>query len=110
MAKENSRNAGTDKIIEFKKEQIALVENPAAQPGLIIVNPPYGARIGEEEELRDVYRDMGYILKNKFKGWDCWILSGNKDLIMDLKLKSTRKIFLFNGQIECRFLKYSINQ
>lgn len=106
-AKDNAKNAGVDHVIEFKKEAVATVEAPV-EKGLIIVNPPYGARIGDEDNLRDVYRDLGFTLKHRFKGWDCWILSGNKELIADLKLKSTRKHFVFNGNIECRFLKYSM--
>lgn len=106
-AKDNAKRAGVDQVIEFKKESVATVE-PPAEKGMIIVNPPYGARIGDEDNLRDVYRDLGFTLKHRFKGWDAWILSGNKDLIADLKLKSTRKHFVFNGNIECRFLKYSM--
>lgn len=106
-AKDNAKRAGVDHVIEFKREPVATVEAPAPA-GLAVVNPPYGARIGDEDNLRDVYRDLGFTLKHRFKGWDCWILSGNKDLIMDLKLKSTRKHFVFNGNIECRWLKYSM--
>ena len=106
-AKENARNAGVDGVIEFKKESVATVE-PPVEKGMIVVNPPYGARIGDEDNLRDVYRDLSFTLKHRFKGWDAWILSGNKDLIADLKLKSTKKHFVFNGNIECRFLKYSM--
>lgn len=108
MAKINARHAGVDHVIEFKREPVATVA-PPVEKGLIILNPPYGARIGDEDNLRDVYRDLGYTLKHRFKGWDCWLLSGNKDLIGDLNLKSTRKHFLFNGNIECRFLKYSMH-
>ncbi len=103
----NAKAAGVDHVIELKREAVATVE-PPAEKGLAICNPPYGARIGDEDNLRDVYRDLGFTLKHRFKGWDCWVLSGNKDLIMDLKLKSTRKHFVFNGNIECRFLKYSM--
>lgn len=106
-AKDNARNAGVDQVIEFKKESVATVE-PPVEKGLIIVNPPYGARIGDEDNLRDVYRDLSFTLKHRFKGWDAWILSGNKELMADLKLKATRKHFVFNGNIECRFLKYSM--
>jgi len=107
IAKDNARSAGVDHVIDFKREPVATVE-PPAEKGLAVVNPPYGTRIGDEDNLRDVYRDLGYTLKHRFKGWDCWILSGNKELIADLKLKSTRKHFVFNGNIECRWLKYSM--
>jgi len=107
VAKDNAKRAGVDHVIELKREPVATVA-PPIEGGLAVVNPPYGARIGDEDNLRDVYRDLGYTLKHRFKGWDCWILSGNKDLIADLKLKSTRKHFVFNGNIECRWLKYSM--
>lgn len=106
-AKDNAKRAGVDHVIEFRKESVATVE-PPCESGLIVVNPPYGARIGDEDNLRDVYRDLSYTMKHRFKGWDAWILSGNKELIADLRLKSTRKHFVFNGNIECRFLKYSM--
>lgn len=106
-AKDNAKRAGVDHVIEFRKESVATVE-PPCEAGLIVVNPPYGARIGDEDNLRDVYRDLSYTMKHRFKGWDAWVLSGNKELIADLRLKSTRKHFVFNGNIECRFLKYSM--
>lgn len=106
-AKDNAGNAGVDHVIEFKAQPVATVE-PPCEKGLAICNPPYGARIGDEDNLKDVYRDLSFTLKHRFTGWNCWILSGNKDLIGDLKLKSTRKHFVYNGAIECRFLKYSM--
>ena len=72
------------------------------------MNPPYCARMGEEDMLKVVYKDIGFTLKHRFKGWDAWILSGNKDLILDMKLKATRRFFVYNGPLECRFLKYSM--
>jgi len=106
-AKANAKAAGVDHVIEFKKDPVATLA-PPCEKGMLIVNPPYGTRIGDEDNLRDVYRDLSFTMKHRFKGWDCWILSGNKDLIGDLKLKSTRKYFVFNGNIECRWLKYSM--
>jgi 23S rRNA G2445 N2-methylase RlmL len=109
IAKENADNAGVLDLIDFKGSHIAVVAPPeGVTKGMIISNPPYGARIGDEENLKDVYRDLGYTLKNKFEGWDAWILSGNKDLLQEMKLKSTNKKFIFNGNIECRFLKYEM--
>jgi 23S rRNA G2445 N2-methylase RlmL len=108
MAKDNARRAGVDHVIQFKSESIATV-TPPVEKGLLVTNPPYGARLGEEDNLRDVYRDLGFTLKHRFKGWDAWILSGNKDLILDMHLKASRKHFVYNGPLECRFLKYSMH-
>ncbi|MES3039301.1 MAG: THUMP domain-containing protein [Bdellovibrionota bacterium] len=106
-ARANARRAGVDDIITFQKENVGTLTSPIPE-GVVITNPPYGARLGDEDNLRDVYRDFSHTLKVGFKGWDAWILSGNKDLIGDLKLKSSRKHFVFNGPLECRFLKYSM--
>jgi putative N6-adenine-specific DNA methylase len=106
-AKINAHHAGVENLIKFRKETLSLLK-PEVEKGMLITNPPYGARIGEEDWLKDVYRDLGYCLKHSFKGWDCWILSGNKDLILEMKLKADRRIMIFNGPIECRFLKYSM--
>lgn len=106
-AKANARRAGVDHLIEFRGESVATV-SPPCEKGIVIINPPYGTRLGDEDNLRDVYRDLGFTLKTRFSGWDVFILSGNKDLIGDLKLKASRKHFVYNGALECRFLKYSI--
>ena len=109
MAKENARNAAVDEFIEFSNHPISNAFPPEGVTlGMIIANPPYGARIGDEDNLKDVYRDLGFTLKHRFMGWTAWILSGNKDLLSEMKLKATRKYFVFNGNIECRFLKYEM--
>ncbi len=106
-AKDNARRAGVDHVIEWKREHIATIDCPP-ELGMAIVNPPYGARLGEEDNLRDVYRDLGYTLKHKFPGWSCWVLSGNRNLIQDMHLKSSQRHYVYNGAIECRFLKYEM--
>ncbi len=107
MAKDNAKNAGVGQFLDLKVSPIA-VSAPPVEKGLIVCNPPYGARIGDEDNLKDVYRDLGFTLKNRFQGWDAWIMSGNKDLLKEMKLKSTRQHYLFNGNIECRLLKYEM--
>lgn len=108
MAKQNARSAGVDEVIQFQAQSVTTLKRPI-ETGMVICNPPFGERLGELDNLRDVYRDLAHTLKTEFKGWDAWILSGNKDLIGDLKLKSSRKFFLYNGPLECRFLRYSMN-
>ena len=109
IAKQNAKNAGVLQFLDIKNSPIAVAAPPTElTKGMIITNPPYGARIGDEDNLKDVYRDLGFTLKNRFQGWDAWILSGNKDLLTEMKLKATAKKFVYNGNIECRFLKYEM--
>ncbi len=77
-------------------------------PGIIICNPPYGKKLGELNELICLYEEMGIFLKNNFSGWEFWLLSGNPKLTKYLKMKSSLKIPVSNGGIDCRWIKYLI--
>ena len=76
--------------------------------GLILCNPPYGKKLGSENELISLYGRMGNFLKENFSGWEFWLLSGNPKLTKFLKMKSSVKIPVSNGGIDCRWIKYLI--
>ena len=81
---------------------------PPAGPGILVCNPPYGERIGEREELEQLYADLGAMVKERCSGWDLWLLSGNPELTGALRMKASRKLPVSNGGIDCRWLHYSI--
>lgn len=108
MARRNAERAGVEDLITFEVSGVDMLDRPV-ENGMMILNPPYGERLGVTEELKDSYRDLAFGLKRQFKGWTCWLLSGNEDLTKALKLKSSRRIPVFNGSIECRLLEYKIN-
>lgn len=108
VAKANAVRAGVEDNIEFHRTSVAEIMPPCEEKGLIIVNPPYGERMGVSEELKDVFRDLSFQLRTHFSGWTLWILSGNEDLTGALKMKATGKHKVFNGPIECRYLEYKI--
>lgn len=87
-------------------EDFALPEG--TPPGVLLVNPPYGERLGEEEELKALYKLMGDSFKQKLKGWNCFVFTGNLELAKHIGLKASRRIELFNGAIDCRLLKYEM--
>lgn len=108
-AKTNARKAQVADLIEFNRKNIQDLEPPTEKPGIVIINPPYGERLGGDLfDLKDLYWALGKTLKERFRGWTCWILSGHEELTPELKLKSTRRIPVYNGPIECRFLEYQI--
>lgn len=109
MAKANAKRAGVDHLIEFKPGPIATLQKPAPL-GMIVVNPPYAVRLGDEELLKDVYRDFSHTLKQEFQGWSTWILSGNRELMSAFKMKATRKFQVFNGNLDCRWMQYEIRK
>lgn len=81
---------------------------PGIPGATIICNPPYGIRIGDLEETRSLYRDLGDFLKQRCPGSTAYILCGNLDLIGAIGLKPARRFVLYNGPIECRLLKIEI--
>jgi putative N6-adenine-specific DNA methylase len=82
---------------------------PPEQPGILVCNPPYGERLGEGEDLAQLYADLGQMLKQRCGGWTLWLLSGNPELTGALKMKASRKVPVSNGGLDCRWLKYEIH-
>jgi 23S rRNA (guanine2445-N2)-methyltransferase len=83
-------------------------EHPGLENGVIISNPPYGIRMGDEKQLEPLYKDLGDFLKQKCKGSTAWIFCGNRNLIPHLGLKPSRKIPLVNGNLDGRLLKVQV--
>ncbi|NEQ53348.1 MAG: RNA methyltransferase [Leptolyngbya sp. SIO3F4] len=106
-ARTNADYSGVDKHIEFNYTDFANIEAPS-DSGILICNPPYGERLGKTENLAPFYKQMGDILKQRFKGWTAYILSGNKALTKCIGLRTARKIPIYNGAIPCQFLKYEM--
>ncbi|MDP3259926.1 MAG: hypothetical protein Q8M34_04995, partial [Thermodesulfovibrionales bacterium] len=76
--------------------------------GVVILNPEYGERMGEEKALEDTYEGMGDFFKQRCKGYTGYIFTGNLDLAKKVGLKAKRRIQFFNGSIECRLLEYEL--
>ncbi len=79
---------------------------PISDHGLIITNPPYGERIGDDIEA--FYESMGDKFKNDFKGYDAWIISSNKKALKKIGLSYSEKMTLFNGPLECDYCHYKL--
>ncbi len=75
--------------------------------GLIITNPPYDERLKLDDSIA-FYQMIGNTLKRKYSGWEAWIISGDLQSIKFIGLKPSKKIPVFNGPIECRFLKFTL--
>ncbi len=99
--------AGLENYIELINNDFLALQL-SCTPGIIICNPPYGKKLGDENELISLYEQMGIFLKNNFSGWEFWLLSGNPKLTKYLKMKSSLKIPVSNGGIDCRWIKYLI--
>ena len=103
----NTSLAGLENYIELINNDFLKLQSQLS-PGIIVCNPPYGKKLGYENELIGLYEQMGIFLKNNFSGWEFWLLSGNPKLTKYLKMKSSLKIPISNGGIDCRWIKYLI--
>ncbi len=106
-AQANTEEAGVEKFIEYQRQPMETLTAPV-EAGLFVVDPPFGERMGDKDQLLDTYKDLAHIMKTGFKGWDCYVLSGAPELSSAMKLKAERKFPLFHGPIECRLLKYKM--
>ncbi|RDI48100.1 bifunctional 23S rRNA (guanine(2069)-N(7))-methyltransferase RlmK/23S rRNA (guanine(2445)-N(2))-methyltransferase RlmL [Aquicella lusitana] len=106
---ENIERAGLrGKVHVEKRELAAFVPKPNAKPGLVVVNPPYGERLGEVEELKTLYALLGERLKQHFEGWHAALFTGNPELGKQMGLRSRRSYAFFNGALPCRLFLFDI--
>jgi putative N6-adenine-specific DNA methylase len=105
-AKENIKLAKVEDVVSIRNCDMQDFEVPAGR-GVVVINPPYGERM-VKDNIEELYKMMGDTFKKKFAGYDCWILSSNMEAFKHVGLRPTRKIALFNGQLECRFMKYEV--
>ena len=107
QAKHNIEAAGLAKLISVRQGDFRDLHLPKGE-GIMVCNPPYGLRLGQEEDLRQLYSDLGKYVKEHASGWELWILSGNSLLTRSLGMKASRRFTVSNGGIDCRWLKYEI--
>lgn len=107
-ARANVEAAGLAQRIAIKQAQATDLRPPTRVPGLIVMNPPYGVRLGEKEQLATLYPQLGDWLKQHFPGWRCCIFSGDPALPRGIRLQPSRRTPLYNGPIECRLYEYRL--
>ncbi|MGE4133868.1 MAG: class I SAM-dependent RNA methyltransferase [Bdellovibrionales bacterium] len=109
VAKANARAAGVESWIDFRVMDVrSIAEAPSGDAGWIVTNPPYGERLEDLERIKVLMGDFSHTLKKHFKGWDAWVLCGHTEMSKALRLKAERRAPVWNGPIECRFLKYPL--
>lgn len=106
IAKQNKRFASLHKDIEICYNSIENQVPPEGK-GMLITNPPYGERL-KSDDLIQLYKTIGDVLKKKYNGYTAWIISSDPEVLKFVGLKPSKKIILFNGPLECRFAKYEI--
>jgi 23S rRNA (guanine2445-N2)-methyltransferase / 23S rRNA (guanine2069-N7)-methyltransferase len=110
MAIENGEHAGVADWLHVEKRTLSEVTRPKSDIGLVVTNPPYGERIGAESGLSELYSELGRTLREQFMGWQAAVLTGNPPLARNLGIYAKRTHRVYNGTIECRLLRFDLNQ
>jgi 23S rRNA (guanine2445-N2)-methyltransferase / 23S rRNA (guanine2069-N7)-methyltransferase len=106
----NAEHAGVADWLHVEKRTLGEIVRPKCDVGLIVTNPPYGERIGAESGLPALYSELGSTLRDRFIGWQAAILTGNPPLARNLGIYAKRTHRFFNGTIECRLLRFELNE
>ena len=107
LARENLAATGLTDAIQVKQMEV-LDGGPPAESGVMVMNPPYGERLGEDAELAAFYPKLGDALKQRYTGWTTYILTADLRLAKLIGLKASRRTPLYNGALECRLFEYKL--
>jgi putative N6-adenine-specific DNA methylase len=104
VARHNLKVAGLEEVAKVMQSDFIKLEPPTAE-GTLVTNPPYGQRIGEDEDLKEVYPVWAKHMKESFGGWNTYFLTADLEMPKDMRLKPTKKTPLYNGALECRLFE-----
>ena len=110
ITKENISNARLpETLFELKKIDATMAPPPVSGPGVVVCNPPYGERMDEElENLKILYHEYGENLKKNWKNYKAYLFTGIPELRKNISLQTSKRIQLYNGNIECRLFRYNL--
>jgi putative N6-adenine-specific DNA methylase len=106
-ARANFLAAGLENVVSLKRADVLDITVPA-KAGIIVTNPPYGVRLGEQQGLAEFYPKLGDVLKKQFSGWRAYLLSADMRLPKLIRLAASKRTPLFNGALECRLFEYKL--
>lgn len=109
LARKNAAAAGVSDMIRFHHCDVRDFE-PRAGSFDVIVNPPYGRRLGDAEAARQAWDGLGRFLHRRCGGGRAFVLCGDRDLSRHLGLRASRRVPVHNGPVDCRLLCYEIRR
>lgn len=109
-ARDAARRANVADHVRVELQALSEAGAGERPPGLVLTNPPYGERLGAEGELIPLYEQLGDVLKQRFAGWNAYVLTGSPILAKSIGLRAAKRTPIWNGPIECRLLDIPIAQ
>jgi putative N6-adenine-specific DNA methylase len=107
LARENLSAAGLADAVSLKQANVLEISAPAPE-GVLVTNPPYGVRLGEQENLAAFYPQLGNVLKKKFAGWRAYLFTADLRLPKLIGLSPSKRTPLYNGPLECRLYEFKM--
>jgi putative N6-adenine-specific DNA methylase len=108
IAKVNAKAAGVEQYLEFEVCDFEKTKVPEKRKGVVVFNPEYGERLGNEKELESTYARIGDFLKQQCEGYLGYVFTGNLELAKVIGLRTKRRIEFFTAKIDCRLLEYEL--
>jgi putative N6-adenine-specific DNA methylase len=105
IARENAIEAGVDDCIEFFVKDVTHIEKPMCPYGILITNPPYAERIGDEEQLIKIHKKLGQVF-GRDKTWSVYVITSSVNFEKEFGRKVDRKRKLFNGDMRVDYFQY----
>ncbi len=108
---QHAQNAGLDKLIHFEKRTLREFTAPTGvETGLLVANPPYGERLGEESQLPPLYNQLGEIMSRQCQGWKAAVITSNPQLGRAIGLRAGKINTLYNGALKCQLLQFTLDE
>ena len=108
QARANAARAGVANLIEFSQQPLQQVQTCSAK-GLLLINPPYGERLGEQLDLIPLYQDIGKTLHQHFMHWEAGVLTSDPMLAKAIGLRAAKRYAFFNGSLPCQLYCITVN-
>ena len=106
-ARNNIKSARMHKDIHLVEGPFSALKPPEGEPGIVMINPPYGERI-KTNNIIGLYKEIGDTLKNEFSGYKAWVISSDQYALKFVGLKPAKKYIVWNGPLECKFCGYDL--
>ena len=106
-AQDNVANASLEEFIKIERKNFFEEPSPVEGNVIVLFNPPYGERL--EINVPVFYGQIGDTLKQNYTDTSAWLITSDfEDGLKNVGLRTSRKIKVFNGKLECKFVKYEM--
>lgn len=107
-AQRSLEGAGLMRYARLACGDLRDAEPPPGPAGVVVCNPPYGERLGQEAELVELYRGLGDTLKRRFVGYTAYVFTANLALGRQIGLRPSARHVLYNSNLEGRLLQFKL--